>query len=109
MPVPSQRCVRSDVAERVGTAGDDHDDNRSACLEQLIDEVGLHAGQPKVFYVAALAGRALAEQSGEVADQRDAQVGVPCGVERGREACPVVALHRAAPLVGDLDVREFGS
>ena len=42
----------------------------SSCVEQ----VGLDAGQPQVLGVAALARGAVAEQAGQVADVRDAEV-----------------------------------
>ena len=72
--------------------------SRSACTP----------GQPQVLGVAALAGGAAAEQPGQVADVGDAQVGVPGGGDRGGEPGPVVALHRAALLVPDLDAGQLG-
>jgi hypothetical protein len=49
--------------------------------------------------VAAFAGRAVPEETGEVADDGDAEVRRPGRGERGREAGPVRSLHRAARVV----------
>ena len=71
------------VAEGIGAAGDHHHDHRRSGLEELVQQVGLHPGEPQVLGVAAFAGRPVAEQSGEVADHGHAEVGLAGGGERG--------------------------
>ena len=65
------------LAQRVRAARDDDHDDRRAGGQKLVEQIGLHPGQPEVLGVAALARGAAAEQPGEVADEGDAQVGLP--------------------------------
>ena len=90
------------VAEGVGAAGDHHHDHRRSDLQELVQQLRLHPWKPEVLGVAPLAGRAVAEQAGEVADDGHAEVGRAGGGERGLEAGPVLSLHRAALLVDEL-------
>ena len=95
------------VAEGVGAAGDHHHHHRRPGLEELVQQVRLHSREPEVLRVATFAGRPVAEQAGEVADDGHAEVG-PAGRGQGRfEAGPVLSLHRAALGMDDLDPRQF--
>ena len=60
------------------TAGDDDDDDGSAGGKELVEQVRLHAWQSEVLGIAALAGRPVTEQTGEVADEGQTQVGFLC-------------------------------
>ena len=90
------------LAEGVGAAGDHHHDHRRSDLQELVQQLRLHPWKPEVLGVAPLAGRAVAEQAGEVADDGHAEVGRAGRGERGLETGPVLSLHRAALLVDEL-------
>ena len=70
---------------------------------ELVEQIGLHAGQSEVLGIAALAGRPVAEQAGEVADEGQAQVGCLSRGAGSGEAGPVLVLDLAAELMDDLD------
>ena len=94
--------VVGERAERVRPAGEQHQDDRGARVEQRPDQVGLDAGQVQVGGVAALAGRAAAEQPGPVADRDDAHVGVAGGGDGRGEPRAVGVGDVAAAGVGDV-------
>lgn len=66
--------------------------------------LGLHAGQPQVGRVAALARGAAAEEPGAVADGDHAHVGVTGALDRLRDAAAVGVAHVAAAGVGHVVV-----
>src|SRR5205814_2135290 len=82
--------------------------HRRTGSQQLAEHLPRYPGRPQVRRVAPFAGGAASEQAGAVTDERDAQLGVPRGGERGRKAGPVVAEYLAALRTAHLDVRQFG-
>ena len=82
-PAPGRRAL----AERMGA---------THTIDPIGDELALHARQVQVGRVAALAGRAVPEEPGEVADGDDAHVGLSGRLDGLGEAGPVGAARRAA-------------
>ena len=88
--VDDRRGVVGRRAERVGPAGQHHHDDRGACRQHRVKELGLHAGQAQVVGVAALPRGAPAEHAGPVTDGDHAHVAVRGQRHGGGEAVPVV-------------------
>ncbi len=79
----------------VGPAGDEHQHDRGARLEDGADELLLHAGQVERRTVARLAARAVVGQAGLVADDQHRHVGLPREGDRLCEAVARAALDLA--------------
>ena len=71
------------VAEGVGAARDHHHDHRRAGPQELVEQVRLHAREPEVLGVAALAGRTRA-RTGRRGRRRRPRTGRPRGPRPAR-------------------------
>jgi hypothetical protein len=95
-------------ADRVRPPGDQHQHHRGARGDHDPQQVVLHAGQPQVGHVAALARGAAAQQARLVAEHGHDQVGLPRVRGGVREPRAVLVADGAAGGVVDLGAGEFG-